>query len=160
MISFKVTGEERAKNMFQLLAQRVGDLRPIWKTFIPYYRETIIRGAFNTKGKIMKNSWKPYKESYLKYLRRNRLDTEVSLRRSDTMYNAAIGGAGWKDKQEKQQLTMGIEGEKYFGAQQEGYPANNLVARSFFYTDDDDLPLRAWAYLVKSLDDYYKKVDK
>jgi hypothetical protein len=138
---------------FKELANSVSDLRPVWKQFIPYYQDTIVEAAFNTQGKIMGRSWAKYSPAYLKQIRKGKI-SGTKMKRSETLYRAAKGGSGWYDKQGKKKLEFGLNAPIYAGVHTWGYPARNIPRRDYFQTTTNDIPQRAWAFLIKTTDNY------
>ena len=153
-----IEGGPRTMRTFQELAKRVKDLNPVWTKFLVFYKKTVIPGAFNTKGKIMGKAWAPYSESYAKTLASKGLTTDVTLERSKKLRKAAQGGAGWFQILQKLDLEFGVKDIKYSRVHQMGY--KNIPQRPYFVTVKEDLPKRAWAFLLKETNAYIEAADK
>ena len=160
IIDVKVKGDERAKKTFRTLQKRIDDLTPVWEDFIDYYQDDLMETSWNSKGSLMMGSkWAPLKDQYRKWKRSKRNKGSKRLMElSGRLFEAAKGGPGWKDKIKKDSLSMSIEGIPYSNAHQ--YGSGNIPQRAYFFTKDDDLPKRGWAFLLKLVDDYLEESDE
>lgn len=173
---------ERAKKRFIRLAKQLGDMRPVWKDYINYHTQVLIPKTFKSRGVVMMGGrWPQYTQSsrrkmtsgelrrferqtglsaqsgktkFSRYLvwKKKKVGNKPMMRFSDDLYEAARGGSGWFQKPRKKMLSIGLDSIKYAAAHQYGYKKNNLPQRAYFFTKDEDLPIRAWAFLIKNVD--------
>jgi hypothetical protein len=154
-IELKVTGAERTKKTFLELARRIDDMTPVWEDFADYYKDDLMKVSWQSKGALMEGSrWSPLTAQYRKWKAKSGGSKEL-MKLTGKLFNAATGGAGWKQKISKDNLIMGVEGEAYYYWVQH----RQKNGRFYFYTKDEDLPKRAWAKLVKLADDYLEDAD-
>lgn len=159
MIDIKIEMRaERARKTLQKLLRRVTDMTPIWKDFKQYWQDDLMPRSWESKGALMEGSkWTPLTPQYLKWKNSARnTGSRKLLILSGKMFGAAKGGAGWYDKIDKKSMTMGIKGKDYFYLVQH----RQKNPRLYFYTKKDDIPNRAWAYLIKITDEYLDKADE
>lgn len=155
-IDIKAIGIERTKKTFLELAKRVSDMTPIWKDFRDFYQQDMMPKSFGSKGALMEGGrWHALTPAYRKWKQKSGYSQEL-MKLTGKMYNAATGGAGWSDKIGKKDMTMEVKGEDYYYFTQH----RKTNPRFWFYTSKEDLPNKAWTYLVKITDEYLEEVDK
>jgi len=146
---------QRARKTLKTLFKRINNLEPIWKDFKKYYQDDIIPRSWNSKGALMEGGrWTPLTPAYWKWKLKSGLSKKL-LTLIGKMFTAAKGGAGWYDKIDKKSMTMGIQGEKYYYWVQH----RQTNPRFYFYTKKEDIPNRAYAYLIKITDEYLEDAD-
>jgi len=156
-LELREKGLQRTKATFIKLMSRVEDMSLIWKDFLPFYRQDVLKKAFDTHGKVFGDNWKPLKPSTMRsYKTKNSTRT---LRRTDALYNAATkGSGGWFEKVSKNNLNFGID-LPYASAQQYGCPKRNLTYSRFFFDDKEDLAPSAWVWLIKRTNEHLEVDD-
>jgi len=148
---------QRVKKTLVRLLERVENMKPIWEDFKSYFQTDLMPRSFNSKGALMENQrWAALTPRYLKWkLSKKNKGSRKLLILSGKMFGATQGGSGWYDKIDKKSLTMGIQGEDYFYWVQH----RSKNPRFYFYTKNEDLPKRAWAYLIKITDERLEAAD-
>lgn len=160
MIDVKLIAD-RAKQTFIRLAKRIDDLTPIWEKFITYYQYDLMPQVWNSRGAAMGEKWAPYKQDengiskYLIWKRKHGSSRMMIL--YGRLIGAATGGQGWFQKLQPKSLTIGIEGIPYSGAMQYGY--KGIPARPYFFNKNDDLPPRAWKFLIDETNKELESID-
>lgn len=148
----------QAKEKFKQLSQRVKDFRPIFNDFIDFYQKEIVPSAFETKGALMGKKWQGLTERYRRWKANSPINQSgsagVNLRLTNGLYNAATGGDGWYQKVKKRSLQFGIKHSviPYANRHQKG--TKGMPERPFFYTINDDMPIKAWQYLIKRIESH------
>jgi hypothetical protein len=147
---------ERARKTFRELAKRVGDMIPVWKDFRQWWQDDMMKRTWDSRGAAMEGArWAKYSPAYLKWKRKNHGGKRM-LELSGRLFNAARGGAGWKDTIRKKSLTMGVNvGDYAYWLQH-----RQKNPRFYFYTPKEDIPNRAYAYLIKITDERLEEADK
>lgn len=149
----------RTKTKFLRLKKMTSDLRPLWKEFIPFYQDVIIKGAFDTRGRVMNGQrWKPYSPKYLARRKKMGFGAGQMLVLTGEMKDAARGGSGWYQDLKKKELTIGIKRRKWWEYHQFG--AGKIPQRPYFMTKDDDLPARAWTWLLDKAQEMFEDAIK
>lgn len=147
---------DRAKQTFIKLAKRLNDLTPIWKQFLIYWKTNLMPAVWDSKGKEMEGSrWISLTQRYLKWKQKN-YSGKPLLTLTRKLFEAVKGGSGWQEKVQKDNLTIGIDGEEYFYYVQH----RKTNPRYYFYTPQGDLPARVWAYMIKITDEELEKADQ
>lgn len=150
----------RTASKFRELQARIKDMRPVWASFLNFYKTDIIPKSFESKGSLMGGRWIGLTDRYRKWKSTTSTNTSssagVSLKLTGRLYAAATGGAGWYQKVNKQSVEFGIKKGviPYANRHQEG---NNMPQRPYFYTVDDKLPTRASLFLYNEALKYVKK---
>lgn len=148
---------ERAKKTLNKLLKRVNNMEPIWKDFKQYFQDDLMPRSWDSKGKLMEGArWSPLTPQYLKWKRsKANSGSKKLMMLSGKMFKAATGGQGWHDKIDKKSAEFSISGKDYFYFVQH----RQKNPRFYFYTEKEDLPNRAWAYLIKITDEYLEDAD-
>jgi hypothetical protein len=147
---------ERARKTFSKLASRLKDMKPIFKTFKIFYQDDMMKRVWESRGSAMEGGqWANYSDAYRKWKAKHYAGKPKMIL-TGKLYNAVQGGAGWYDKISKDSMTMEVKGEAYFYWVQH----RQKNPRYYFYTPKEDLPNRAWAYLIKIADEYLEEADK
>jgi hypothetical protein len=149
---------DRAKRTLVKLLERVDNMQPIWKDFKQYFQDDLMPRSWNSKGSLMEGGrWNPLTPQYLKWkMSKKNKGSRKLLVLSGKLFAAATGGSGWYDKIDKKSMTMGIQGQEYFYWVQH----RQKNPRFYFYTPNEDLPNRAWAYLIKITNELLESADK
>jgi hypothetical protein len=143
---------ERARKMLRKLSKKISDMTPVWKKFIKFYQDDVIKKTWDTQGKMMEGtSWAPLVPQYEKWKTKNSGKRMMEL--SGDLLNAATGGAGWVERIKKKELTIGVTGKEYFKQVQE----RGKNPRRYFTTKEDDIPNRAYIFLLKEMDNHIEK---
>lgn len=146
---------DRAKRTLVKLAENISDLRPVWKNLIDYYQNEIIPAAWSTKGKIMEGKrWTPLSKKYNKWKKKN-YPGQPLMYRTGKLLEAATGGPGWMQKINRRNMEMGVEGQEYFYHVSE----RSKYGRKYFYTSENSLPARAWAWLIADVNKFIEAAD-
>ena len=140
--------------MLSELASRIKDLSPIWEDFIKFYQKDIMPKTWDTKGKMMGEQWPELTPAYEKW--KSKRGGRRLMELTGKLFKAAQGGSGWVQRVTKKNLNIGVTGEEYYKHVQER--AKN--PRHYFTTKRDDIPNRAYAYLIKKMDNYLEEVDE
>ena len=93
-------------------------------------------------------TWDPLTPNYKKWKKNHGNRRLMEL--TGKLFEAVQGGQGWKEKIKKKELTIGIDGEEYYVHVQD----RKTNPRNYFLTKNKDLPNRAYAFLIKEMDDY------
>jgi phage gpG-like protein len=144
----------RAKKKFQKLLSTTKNMKPVWKIFLSWYRDDFIPDVFNSRGKALGKTWAVYTPSYRAWRKKN-AGGKGKLRLSDRLFDASQGKRESFEKMKKKSLVFGIDNSvKYASAHQYGSPKQGIPARPYFVKENGDLPPRAWAFLVRTTENY------
>jgi hypothetical protein len=145
----------RAKKTFKKLLKRLNDYRPIWRMFVKFYQDDIMKRTWDSKGRLMEGTrWKSLTPAYLNWKRKHHSGQRL-LELTGRLFDAVQGGQGWFDRIRKKDLTMGVKGEEYFYWVQH----RAKYDRHYFYTEKEDIPNRAYTYLIKITQEYLEDVE-
>lgn len=138
-LDFKLKSE-KAQKRFERLANKITDLRPIWKQFIPLYKELVEKEFDSTKGKIMQGRrWDKLSPQY-RVQKRRKFGNKPLLVATGLLKERATN---FETKLGKKALLMRVKGKKYFEFVHD--------KRAYFHTPKEPketLPMRAWRFLI------------
>lgn len=151
MVEVKVTGANRAKKMFLELAKRVKNLKPVFEEFADFYRDDAIPRAWETRGKYMQDErWEPLTPAYTKQKHKKYGNKRLLVATGQMVDDAQ----NFQSVASKKNLTMTVRDVDYYWFTQHSH------GRYWFYTPREDIPRRAWTYLLESTDKYLEEVDR
>lgn len=148
---------ERARRTLRTLIGRIKDMSPVWKDFKQYWTDDLMPRSWQSKGALMEGGrWAALSPAYRKWkLSAKNSGSKELLKLSLKLYNAATGGAGWYDDIKKNTMTIGVNvGDYSYWIQH-----RQKNPRFYFYTPKEDIPNRAYAYLIKIMDEYLESAD-
>ena len=100
------------------LLDRIKDLKPVWKKFIPEYQD-YIKSNFDTEGEATGGKWAQY-NPYYAAMKGSRKDFVTLQGKSNNLLKATQGGNGWDEKIENRTLTMWLTAPDYAKYHQNG----------------------------------------
>ena len=150
-------GTERARQAFVRLAKNVKDMSEVWKLYRGFHISDLVPLTFASRGAAMGQRWAKYSPAYLAKRRKAGFSGGQMLVLRGDLKAVATGGSGFTSRIEKQQLTMAISGLPYIRVHQFGYQPKNIPARPYFFNQKNDLPARAWAFMIRATDDHLLK---
>jgi hypothetical protein len=109
-----------------------------------------------SRGKMMEGqSWTSYSQKYADWKKKNYGSKMPNLKVSGDLYNAVTGGTGWGEKVDKKTMTIEVGGKEYFWYVSE----RQTNPRKYFYTTENDLPARAWKWLIDRTNEHLESAD-